>query len=200
MKTIDLAYYITNHFENITHLKLQKLLYYLKVWGIVSGEELVEGDFVKWQYGPVNKEVYDAFKNYGNTVIPKNLGSDPAFTTNQKKFTDFVLECYTPFGALTLSSMSHAETPWSITKPQNVISEQSMKKYYSELLFAKNFPLGSSKPFYPVQTNMYHSYVLDMSEEEAKKYTVYPSFEIYKQQVAEAQQQSAKILSKLVQQ
>lgn len=197
MKPVDLAYYITNHFENITHLKLQKLLYYLKVWGIVSAEELVEGDFVKWQYGPVNKEVYDAFKSYGNKVIPQNLSPDPTFTTNQKKFFDFVLKCYVPFDALTLSSMSHAEDPWSITKPQNVISEQSIKKYYSKLLFAKNFPVDPAKPFYPVQTNFYHSYILDMPKSEAEKYTAYPSYEAYKQQIEEAKKQSQNIFSNL---
>lgn len=197
MKLLDLAFYIINHFKNISHLKLQKLLYYLKVWGIVSGEELVEGNFVKWKYGPVNKEVWTAFKKYKEQIIPKNIGCDPVFTEDQKKFVDFVLECYNPYDALTLSSMTHAEDPWNSTAPDCVISEKSIEEYYSDLFFAKNFPVDPSKPFYPVQTNMYHAYILDMSKEEAQQYTVYPSFEAYKKQVEEAEKQSAEILSKL---
>ena len=56
----ELPHYILATYADykITPLKLQKLLYYAKVWGIVAGEELYQGEFKKWTHGPVNTEVY----------------------------------------------------------------------------------------------------------------------------------------------
>ena len=70
MKPIDLAYYILNNYQEaskggITPLKLQKLLYYIYVWGIVSNNKIIDAKFQKWSYGPVIKEVYQEFSSFG---------------------------------------------------------------------------------------------------------------------------------------
>lgn len=200
MKPVDLAYYVIDKCRDVTPLKLQKLMYYLKVWGVVSQDDVIDGDFEKWRFGPVNAEVYNEFKKYGSGAIPKSLLFKKKTPEDKKPFIDFVLECYDPFDALTLSSMTHAEDPWQETPYEQVISEKSIKQYYSTLPFAKNFPYFPNKPFYPVQTNMYHAFIMDMSKDEAAKLTVYPSFAFYKEQVKEAQKQSSALLSKLAQQ
>lgn len=197
MNPVNLSYYVIEHCKGTTPMKLQKLLYYLKVWGIVSGKDIVDGDFVKWKFGPVNKDVYYEFKKYASSQIPPQGLPKVDLSLADKEFVDFVLECYGPYNALTLSSMTHLEGPWQQTGPDKTISEKAIKSYYSSLPFAKNFPVDPAKPFYPVQTNMYHAFILDMVKHEAEKSVVYPSFADYKKQVAEAKQQSMALLEKL---
>lgn len=73
MKITHAAYYIIENYHSIqggiTPLKLQKLLYYLKVWGIVSGKELLEsGQFKAWKNGPVNSYVYHQYNMYITSI------------------------------------------------------------------------------------------------------------------------------------
>jgi uncharacterized phage-associated protein len=45
-------------------LKLQKLLYYVQAWHLAFfGKPLFEGHFQAWVHGPVNREIYDRFKD-----------------------------------------------------------------------------------------------------------------------------------------
>jgi uncharacterized phage-associated protein len=50
--------------QHVSNLKLQKLLFLCHALYLVhTGRPLVRGSFEAWQYGPVHREVYDAFKN-----------------------------------------------------------------------------------------------------------------------------------------
>mgnify|MGYP006901806588 CR=1 FL=1 len=53
----------------ITPLKLQRLLWYVKVWGIVAGVPLYEGEFHRERNGPINLEVYEKYKSFRNNKI-----------------------------------------------------------------------------------------------------------------------------------
>jgi uncharacterized phage-associated protein len=58
--------------ENITirHLKLQKLLYFCYAWYAGNkGQELFSEDIEAWAFGPVVREVYLKFKDYGSMPI-----------------------------------------------------------------------------------------------------------------------------------
>jgi uncharacterized phage-associated protein len=49
--------------QHVSNLKLQKLLFLCHALYLVhTGRPLVRGSFEAWQYGPVHREVYDAFK------------------------------------------------------------------------------------------------------------------------------------------
>jgi hypothetical protein len=58
--------------------------------------------------------------------------------------------------------MTHKEDPWIKTKPNEIISEELMKEYYSLQSFAKNFPLEDGNTFYPIKTDLDFSYKIDM--------------------------------------
>jgi uncharacterized phage-associated protein len=179
MKILNLAYYIINKVEGVDPLKLQKLLYYTKVWGLVSGTPVIHEPFEKWGYGPVNPEVYKKFKQYSNGVIPKAHVPDVKVPKKEKELIDFILECYSPFDAVTLSAMTHQDIPWQTTPKNQEISDSSILKYYSKLPFAKNFPVDENKPFYPVETDFHYSFIFDMDNKTAKS-LFFPSFKEYK--------------------
>jgi len=179
MKILTLSYYIINHVKSVDPLKLQKLLYYTKVWGLVSGARIVHEPFEKWAYGPVNPEVYAKFKGYGNSVIPKSNVPDAKAPKDEKELIDFILACYSPFDAVTLSALTHQDIPWQETPKNHVISESSILKYYSKSPFAKNFPFDENKPFYPVETDFHYAFIFDMEEKTAKSLPFF-SFKEYK--------------------
>ncbi|HLA69272.1 MAG TPA: type II toxin-antitoxin system antitoxin SocA domain-containing protein [Bacteroidota bacterium] len=186
MDAVKLSHYIVSKYENVSAMKLQKLLYYVKVWGVVSGEDLLDASFQKWNYGPVNYEVYQLFKKYANSYIPKQVAKKVTLPKEQKKTIKFVLDCYSPYDAVTLSAMTHADDPWKQAAINQAISNGAIQHYYSKLPFAKNFPFDPEKPFYPVQTDLHYAYIFDMSEKDAKSLSSYPSFKTYKKQLQKA--------------
>lgn len=198
--TLNAAYYILTKYKDTTPLKLQKLLYYLKVWGLVAGENLVDGKFKKWDHGPVNPEVYHKFKEFKGSpiVLPKNLESKAPFGQKQKAVADFILDCYAQYPAVTLSAMTHSDEPWIKTAKDKTISDKSIKNYYSKLPFANNFPFNpDKKPFYPVLTDTHYAYIFDMNSKDAALAQVYPSYEVYKAMQKTASEELQKLLKAL---
>lgn len=187
---LDTAQYIINTFVpiygDITHLKLQKLLYYLKVWGIIEGTPLIVSDFQKWEHGPVQPEIYNVYKEYGKRPLPVQTQAIPIHLKGKiKQLTDFITESYVPFHALTLSKLTHQEKPWQETPTNHIISETQIHSFYSTLSFAENFsPFDpENKSYIPVQTDLMTSFKLDMSKKEREMLDVFSSFAYYQEQV-----------------
>ena len=193
MKISHLTYYILENYSSveggITPLKLQKLLYYTKAWGLVSGELHVNGQFKAWKNGPVNGYIYHEFKEYGDQPIPKHEAGP--VSPNQKNLIDFILESYAHFDAITLSSMTHQEDPWKKTSKNEVISDQVIKEFYSQQPFANNFPIIEDKPYYPVYTDFMHSFTFDFEEGDEAKEIVFDSFEEYKEMMKDSKEELA---------
>jgi len=167
MTALELSYYIINKQkifspQGISPLKLQKLLYYVFVWDIVAEKNILDCTFVKWPLGPVNNEVYHHYKKFGKNNIPVNSNEQASLEAHSIIFVGFILSNYGKYDAVTLSAMSHKDEPWQITVNDNPIDKKLIKKYYSKLNFAKNFPFSKSKPFYPVETDLHYAYLLDM--------------------------------------
>lgn len=178
-------------YGDVTPMKLQKLLYYVKVWSLVDEHPLVQADFKKWEYGPVNPSLWRHFQTYGDAPIPPEDAADPQPPTGyNKRLTDFIVGCYGPFSALSLSAMTHKEAPWQETPRNAVIPEEAMHAYYSTQWFAKNFPLGTGDgTFYTVQSDFQHSFQLDMNVRDAEVAATYESYESYLKQLKEEKEE-----------
>jgi uncharacterized phage-associated protein len=187
--------YILTHYKNISPLKLQKLLYYLKVWGIVSSEYSIEGDFVKWTYGPVNEVVYNAYKQYGDKVIPTIEQNGITLPAHQEEVIKFVLDCYLPYDAITLSAMTHEDEPWKNTSLKKVIPEKAIALFYSKTPFAKNFPFNPEKTFYPVQSDLHYAFIFDMTKKEGAQFSSYKSYNDYAAKIKIQKQKVSQLLS-----
>ena len=184
MKTINFSYYLINNFSQlspggITPMKLQKLLYYVFAWSLVAKTKFLDAKFEKWDFGPVNPEVYYHFTSIGKNSIPCNKAEKIDLSDIQKKFVDFVVCNYIKYDAVTLSAMTHKDLPWQITPKNQIIDEKSIKKFYSKLNFAKNFPLGESQFFYPVETDLHYAYILDMPTNIGKDIFQFDSYDEY---------------------
>jgi len=161
MNKFKLATYITGKYPGeITPMKLQKLLYYCYVWQLVAKDKKFDATFEAWTHGPVEPEIYNEYKIYGRKPIKGENGShtiDPLI--------DFILESYAVYSAIELSKTTHLETPWKKYKDTGeVIPDEELSDYYSNQIFAKNFPLGSNPVYYPPKTSGHYSFTFDMEK------------------------------------
>ncbi len=118
--------------QYLTHLKLQKLMYYVSGYYVASTDQsLIDHTFEAWDYGPVVPSLYYDFRKYGNAPI--SLATDYQWDTDAEiatppvagdavfnKVLDFVWRSYGKYSAAQLSDMTHElGSPWDITKKNN---------------------------------------------------------------------------------
>lgn len=118
--------------DNISNLKLQKLLYYAQGSYLALREKrLFDDDIVAWKHGPVVENVYHKFKRFGANGI-----NEFDRQVNIDEDTEGILvEVYNIFGkysAWGLREMTHQEDPWKNAEPNHKISIDSIKKYFEE--------------------------------------------------------------------
>ncbi len=202
MDILTLSQYVINQFsqqspDGITPLKLQKLLYYIKVWTLVAREPFVNAEFEHWDYGPVNREIYNYYKKYGNQPIFPMEVAQVEIRENQKEIIDFIVENYMSLDAFKLSEMTHTEKPWKNTKQYEIIYDQLIYSYYIKQQFAKNFqPFDlSNNPFYPLDS---YSFILDIHEKDAQEIIQYSNYKHYKNAISQAERDFNKQWSKFV--
>lgn len=134
--------------EEISPMKLQKLVYYAHGWHLgILGEPLIDEQIEAWQYGPVIRSLYHEFKEFGNQPInrlatirtPTGASAPrlPESAVDVRAILDEVYDSYGVYTPFQLSMMTHAPgTPWNQTFeryqgtlprgtdiPQNLIEE-----------------------------------------------------------------------------
>ena len=179
----NIASYILNKYPGeITPMKLQKLLYYVKVWTLVADKKMIKSSdaFFAWKHGPVNPSIYHQYKGYKNNPIEDTPSYLP-FTDDEKEVVDFVLDSYGFYNAITLSKATHAEDPWINKREVNGrITDQEILDYYTNESFAKNFPLNMSQGYYPPNTISHYAFIFDMDETDKAAEVVFDSIDEYK--------------------
>ena len=133
-------------YEGLTHLKLQKLLYYAQ--GIclsVTGNLLFNDKIQAWEHGPVIKKVFDTFSHKGRSEITiedapisvdiiREIESD----ASTREILNMTYDNFAIYTAWQLRNMTHnVGTPWYNTyfpNKNNVISTSLIKKYFDEYI------------------------------------------------------------------
>jgi uncharacterized phage-associated protein len=134
---------------SLSNLKLQKLLYYTQAWHLAfHSKKLFEGDFQAWIHGPVNREIFERFKQtksiYSEITIEDILNNTVSDKLNSpiKEHIDTILESYAKFSGTQLEYMAHNEEPWlsariglsNSDRCEQVIDEKLMETYYKSRL------------------------------------------------------------------
>lgn len=102
--------------DSITHLKLQKLVYYAQAWYLANhGKPLIEEDCEAWAHGPVFQSVYDKFKNNSWDALPATP-KPPTIDGAISSFLEQVYKVYGPVSAKVLENQTHKEAPWVNTR------------------------------------------------------------------------------------
>ncbi len=127
----------------ITHLKLQKLVYYAQAWHLVftGGERLFDERIEAWVHGPASPSLYSQFRGCGYNNIPAPSESLYAFSPEELDTLDAVWDCYGDFDAKFLEQLTHQELPWQEARKglapgdhcTNEISLKTMQEFYTKL-------------------------------------------------------------------
>ncbi len=159
-KANDVAQYFINHsydgqLDDVTNLKLQKLLYYAQGYSLaLLDRPLFDEEIEHWEHGTVIPCVYRQYKQYGNQIIPNSPHFDMSiFSTNTKKILDMVCYRYAKYSAWKLRNMTHNETPWLETNPNQVISKQCIKDFFSLKLKYDEFNFDLERMDYMLNTD-----------------------------------------------
>lgn len=167
-KMIGVISYIFEKLDEVTPLMLQKLLYYIQGLSFVlNGREMFEENCEAWVHGPVYKDVYNIFKQFGFNVIddPKFImfeGYKKYLDDEDKYIIDLVVNTFGQYGGKTLEKATHKESPWVIARngygddiPSNeVITKDSIKNYFIKI--CNEYDISKEEDI--------HKYILKMSD------------------------------------
>jgi len=139
----DVAACILDRMGPMTHMKLQKLVYYAQAWSLVWDERpLFKERIEAWVNGPVVRELYDYLQRLF-VVARRGLrrGSPKRLNTDQSDTVDAVLEFYGPKSSQWLSDLTHMEAPWRDARKGLALGERaaeeithaSLAEYYGSL-------------------------------------------------------------------
>ncbi len=133
-------------YEGITHLKLQKLLYYAQgvTLSMLNGKKLFNEKIIAWEHGPVVSEVYTIYKDYGrnfldalSTEINDSIIENIESNSEISKILNLVYDNFAIYTAWQLRDMTHKiGTPWDITVREKGLNSEIpvslIKKYFDE--------------------------------------------------------------------
>lgn len=140
--------------DQITHLKIQKLLFYSQALFLANCEkELFEEDFQAWVHWPVLKSVYIEFKHerpwawINKDIEVQDLKARVSEVSEDAwedifQYLEFIADEYLWYTWFMLENMTHQEAPWKDARKwlqpdeisENIITKESMQKYYWERL------------------------------------------------------------------
>jgi uncharacterized phage-associated protein len=135
--------------EVLTHIKLQKLMYYIQAWHwAFFNKPLFAGKFQAWVHGPVNRDLYDRFAESKSLYSPiclddaREKSDFSQLTGEDKAHIENILESYITFTGSQLEQMTHQEQPWidartgysEAQRCEVEINELTMQQFYSARL------------------------------------------------------------------
>lgn len=99
--------------DSITHLKLQKLVYYAQAWSLAILERpLFDEDLEAWAHGPVAETVWQKYRDSGWDAIPPPKENLVPVDDDALDILEDVHLIYGDLSAKRLERMTHSELPW----------------------------------------------------------------------------------------
>lgn len=153
--SFTLASYVIFKIQKASHLKIQKLLYYIQWFHLAYFDEpIIKDDFQAWVHGPVSRVLFDKLKlhslihteieykrNDWEEDIEENIKS--LISQEQFELINEVLKAYWDLSWLELENLTHNETPWKETrqwfsnweKCEKIIPKELLKSFFKEELY-----------------------------------------------------------------
>lgn len=151
----EIFYYLIKKNENITPIRMQKYMYFAyalwfikeEIEGVEYGAitELSNLEFEAWDYGPVEKELYNLYNQYkaGGVNIPKEKLEEKVLI-----YLDKIYNILSTFSDFELVALSHCDIAWrsKYNKREmfhhNKLEKEQIKKDYIENKKSKTIILG----------------------------------------------------------
>ena len=124
------------HGVHMTHMKLQKLLYYAQSYFVgMTGERLFPNTLEAWEHGPVIPDVYSKYRKYGSEII--NDIDEVTIPEEILGVIRAVIRDKGHFSAYELSARTHEEQAW--LKAWDNVSEKTITRKMLDENFTPNF-------------------------------------------------------------
>ena len=100
--------------DYLSHMRLQKLLYYTQGWSLALRDRPMFSERIEaWAHGPVVRDVYPHFADFGDTpILPESVALPQSLSAEDRSFIDSVWEAYKVYSTISLRRMTHKEAPW----------------------------------------------------------------------------------------
>jgi uncharacterized phage-associated protein len=129
--------------DSVTHLKLQKLIFYAQAWSLAlpgRGYPLFDEDLQAWAHGPVAESVFHEYKTAGWEALPAPDEVHEISEEDEAHLRE-ILSVFGEFSAKHLERMTHSEGPWLMARgglapearSNAIIPKGQMASYYGEL-------------------------------------------------------------------
>jgi uncharacterized phage-associated protein len=107
--------------QGLTHLKLQKLVFYCYGAAVANDFEGEIGtiELEAWEHGPVSRSLWQEHRGRAAEVIQFQGGSSPRYSSELEKVLCEVLTVYGALDAWSLRNQSHLESPWQDAFKEN---------------------------------------------------------------------------------
>lgn len=156
--SIELSRYILAKCGTMSHLKLQKLIYYVEAWHLAYFQQpLIDEDFLAWVHGPVVEKVWQKYRDETAPLF-STIGIKPECVSevvdgfeskleeSQKDIILDVLKEYSDKSAYHLECLTHDEWPWIEArkglppdiKSSSKISKKTMLDFYRLQLYGES--------------------------------------------------------------
>ena len=125
----------------ITHLKLQKLVYYAQAWSLaLFNRPLFDEEIEAWAFGPVVRSLFRHFKGSGWQNLEKP-NKCPKFDKETEGLLKEILAVYGKYDGKYLEQLTHREDPWKEARgglppeaaSKHIIPKDKMRKFYLKL-------------------------------------------------------------------
>lgn len=154
---LDVCHYIVRYSNDrdygISNLKLQKILYFVQAYFLISKEESTpcfNEKIEAWDFGPVVPEAYLEYKQHGGADIPttgfrilfdkENIWNtrkipfdDNVIKEEDKKLINEVIDKFACYSATDLVSITQRQSPWIdayVPYKNNEITKDSIREYF----------------------------------------------------------------------
>lgn len=151
---VDLSKYVIKYVNDmgheVSHLKLQKLIYYIDAWHYVLLEKpIIKENFEAWMHGPVVRQLWNYYKDVSTLNAILVVKDDDRITLDiseeQLEVINDVLDEYGNKSAYYLECLTHEEKPWIAArigfapsdKCDRIISKALMKEFYGAKIYGE---------------------------------------------------------------
>ena len=119
--SLILSDYILMKYGPMSHLKLQKLLFYCDAYHLAYFDtELITDKFEAWVHGPVSRKVFDSLRDKSVIYADLNFNGDAEsvdrnvmnLASSQREVIEDVLSELSKWSGLQLETATHREMPW----------------------------------------------------------------------------------------
>lgn len=133
--------------DPMTNMRLQKMLYFAQGHMLARhGVPLFEDDIEAWQYGPVVRNTYLAYKgNEGNSIPEGDKVNLDAFTPDELNLLLDVMAAYEQYSTSGLVELTHKQTPWQNSFQDDEKTTISKDAIYQAFHNSKPLPSGRDR-------------------------------------------------------